>query len=424
MINLKNIKFPRLSFPGEWKEKIKGKTAALRGNTTVKVQSDEMMSLSSKIRVRWSRERLRTVALICAGVVLLGTAFIYSQIRVFHHYRILSSVERSDDSATSYVRLGSRTLKCNPNGVTCVNDANEVQWNVTFTMQSPILDTCESVVAVGDQQGQNVYVFDRNGQIGHFEAEHELLKLRVASQGVVAAVLEDGEITWINVYDAQGNVIVRTRTSMSESGYPLDVDLSSDGKKMAVSYLTMDNKNIRTKVAFYNFSSVGQSQSDYLVSSAEYEGTIVPQVSFLEGNYAVAFRDDGLTFFGGRQVPEQRAEVLFEQEIISAFQSDEYVGIITASDEEEMKHKYKLQVFRANGSRCGTQYFDMDYTNVHLDGKEIVMHGSHEVEIYSVGGKKEASLEYEKQIFDMIKLNGFRRYEVVTQDSTDRIRLK
>lgn len=417
------MKKHKFSFVHKWKAEIKEKINAVRKKSAEKMQSDEMQSLSQKLRLHQSRIHMRT-ALICVLVVLVCAGVItYCQTRVLRHYTVLSSVERSDDSATRYVRLKGRTLKCNPNGVTCVNDSNEVQWNVTFTMQSPITDVCGSTAVVGDCRGKDIYVFDRDGQVGHFEVEATLLKVRVASQGVVAAVLEDGEITWTNVYDAQGTVIVKNKTSMNESGYPVDMDISSDGQKMAVSYLGMDNSNIKTRIAFYNFSSAGKSKTDYLVSSEEYTGAVAPRVAFLDNNYAVVFRDDGITFFGGRQIPEKKSEIFVESEIISTFYNDKYVGIITASDEEEQTHKYKMQVYRSNGSRSGRCYFDFDYSDVALYDDEIVMHNNNGMVIYGISGKKVASVEYEKQVIDVIKTGNSNKYEVITLDSTDWIKL-
>ncbi len=420
-------KIPGMNFLREWKNKIKekidAKIHAHREASDERMRSDEMMSLSAKLRSHITRARLRTILLICAGVLLMGAVVIYTQVRVFHSYKILSSTERSDDSATHYVRLGKRTLKCNPNGVTCVNDSDAIQWNVTFTMQNPVTDICGKMVAVGDQRGQDVYIFDENGQVGHFQVEHTLMKIRVAAQGVVAAVLEDGEVTWVNVYDSQGSLLVEMRTSMSETGYPLDVDLSPDGQKMAVSYLTMDNSDIISKVAFYNFSSVGQNEAGNLVNEVEYTGSVVPQVSFLSGSYAVAVRDNGLTFFSGRQVPEQKTEITLGQEIISVFRSDDYVGIVTASDEEEQTHKYKMQLYRANGSKCGTRYFDMNYMDIAISGKKVLLYNDKNIVIYGTGGKKEAELTYESQILEMISAGG-RRYDIITPDSTDRIKLR
>lgn len=421
MMNEKDRKLSRM--PGHWKDQITKKIRGMKRRRAEQIPDGEMVSLSSRLKLHWARAHKRTVFLIAGLVLLIGAAFLYGKMRVFRQYRILSSVERSDDSATHYVRLGSRMLKCNPNGVTCVNNANEILWNVTFTMQNPIVDLCDSVAVVGDQRGQAVYVFDKNGQIGHFEVEHTLQKVRVSSHGVVAAVLSDGEVTWINVYTSDGRLLVRTQTTMMESGYPLDIDLSANGQKMGVSYLMTDNRDIKTKLVFYNFSAVGQSEAGYVVNSEECEGIVVPQVSFLKDNYAVAFKDNGLVFFRGRQIPDKSTEIVLEEEILSAFHSDDYVGVITQSDEADQKHRYKMQVYRANGSKCGTRYFNMEYSDVVINGSQIILHGDHMVEIYGTDGAKEASVEYEKQIIDIIRIGGFRKYEIITPDSTDRIRL-
>lgn len=419
--NMKNIRFSLIQ---KWKDKIKEKINKIRKASSEKTQSDEMMRLAEKLRLHKSKVHLRTVLLWALVFFLIVGTVVFFQTRVLHHYKVLSSVERSDDSATRYVRLKGRTLKCNPNGVTCVNDSNDVLWNVTFTMQSPIADVCGSTAVVGDCRGKDVYVFNRDGQVGHFEVEHTLLKVKVASQGVVAAVLEDGEITWTNVYDSQGAVIVKNKTSMAESGYPLDIDISANGQKMAVSYLTLDDNNIKTKVAFYNFSSAGKSESDYLVNSEEYSGTTVPRVTFLDNHYAVAFRDNGLTFFSGKQVPEKKTEVSVECEIISAIYNDKFIGIITANDNEKQDHKYKMQIYRSSGSRSGTYYFDFEYTDVALYDDEIVMYNDNGMVIYDTSGRKIASVEYEKRVLDVIKTGKFNKYEIITPDSTDRIKLK
>ncbi|MGI6017841.1 MAG: DUF5711 family protein [Marvinbryantia sp.] len=424
MKRLKFIKLPSITFLDTWKNKIKERTAADRKKADIKMQSDEMLSLTEKLKLHRIREHIKVILIVTAVLITVTALVVYNRIHVRNGYQVISSVERTDDAATSYVRLKNCILKCNPNGVTCVNGSNEVQWNVTFTMQSPIVDVCGSTVVVGDQRGNTVYVFDKNGEIGHFEVEHTLTKVRVSNQGVVAAVLEDGEVTWVNVYDSQGTLLVKNKTSMNITGYPVDIDLSSDGRKLMVSYLGMDNNDVVSKVAFYNFSTIGQSETDYLVNQAEYSGMVVPEVCFLDRNYAVAFRDNGMIFFSGRQVPEEGEEVLVEQEIISAFHNEKYVGIVTPSDEKEQKHKYKLQIFRCDGSRCGVKYFDMEYTDISVLGEEILMHNTTEIEVYGISGRKKASIEYEKPIIDIMRVGGQRKYDVFTTESTDRIKIK
>lgn len=422
---MKKFKERILDFFSGVKDRIYEKIDGIKDKSRQKMESDEMLDLSAKLRMHKMAVRMKYMIIGCAAIVLFAGILIYTQVRVFRSYSIVSSVERSDDAVTQYVRVKkNRTLKCNPNGVTCVNDANEVQWNTTFNMQSLIVDSCGSTVAVGDQRGSLIYIFNEKGLLGSFEVEYTLMKVCVARQGVVAAVLEDGETTWINVYDVNGNIIVKNKTSMGESGYPLDVALSSDGLKMAVSYLTTDRNNIKSRIAFYNFSSVGQGQSDNLVNSVEYEGQVIPEVRFMENGYAVAFGDDGLTFFSGRQVPEQKTRIQIEQEIISVFCDEQYVGVVTASDEEDRKHKYMMQIYHSNGSKSMTKYFDEEYTNIKISDGEIILYNNSDIEIYTVGGKKKFVGTYEKRIQDVIKGNGSRRYSIITSDSTDQIKLK
>lgn len=388
------------------------------------MQSDEMLDLSSKLRLHKNKVRIRTAVILTIVLVASVGYGVYHHVKVYRHYTLVSGEERSDDNATQYVFLKKGCiLKCNPNGVTCVNKSNEVQWNTTFTMQNPILDICGTTVAVADQRGNEVYIFNENGLVGNFKVEYTLTKIRVAKQGVVAAVLEDGDVTWINVYDSQGNIIVKNKTSIGKAGYPLDMDISSDGLKMAVSFAGIQNQMLNFKVDFYNFSSVGKDQENNLVKEVEYENSVIPQVQFLGGGYAVVFRDDGVTVFSGKHVPEEKKNIAVEQEIVSTFYDDDYFGIITESDEEEQTHRYKMELYRKNGTKCFQTYFDMEYSEVKIHGEEVFLYNSSETMIYTTAGKLKYSAAYDKQISEVIPAEGLGKYMIITPDSVDIIKI-
>ena len=388
------------------------------------MQSDEMLDLSSKLRLHKNKVRIRTAVILTIVLVVSVGYGVYHHVKVYRHYTLVSGEERSDDNATQYVFLkkGS-TLKCNPNGVTCVNKSDEVQWNTTFTMQNPVLDVCGTTVAVADQRGNDVYIFNENGLVGNFKVEYSLTKIRVTRQGVVAAVLEDGDVTWINVYDTQGNIIVKNKTSIGKAGYPLDMDISSDGLKMAVAFAGIQNQMLNFKVDFYNFSSVGKDQENNLVKEVEYENSVIPQVQFLGEDYAVAFRDDGVTVFNGKHVPEEKKNITVEQEIVSTFYDDDYFGMITESDEEQQHHKYKMELYRKNGTKCFQTYFDMEYSEVKIRGEEVFLYSSSEIMIYTTAGKLKYSAGYEKQISEVIPAEGLGKYMIITPDSVDIIKI-
>ena len=140
--------------------------------------------------------------------------------------------------------------------------------------------------------------------------------------------------------------------------------------------------------------------------------------------HAVAFLDDGLAFFSGKQVPEESIRVQEEQELISIFADDEYVGIITASDEEEQNHKYKMAVYNSSGRKMMTRYFDMEYTEVGISDGEVILYNNSDMEIYTVSGKKKFSGSYDKRIQDVMRAGSSRKYTIVTPDSTDLIKIR
>ena len=406
-----------------------GKVAELRDNykksADQSMQSDEMMDLSSKLRIHKNKVRIRTAAILTALLAVSVGYGVYHNVRVFKHYTVVSSTEQIDDHVTQHIYLKKGcTLKCNPNGVTCVDRDGTVQWNTTFTMQNPVTDVCGTTVAIADQRGNDVYIFNEKGLIGNFKVEYTLTKIKVAKQGVAAVILEDGDVTWINVYDSQGNIIVKNKTSVGKTGYPLDMDISSDGLKMAVSYAGIQNQVLESRVDFYNFSSVGKDKENNLVNEVVYDGKVVPQIRFLDDDYVVGFRDDGATIFHGKHIPEEKKEIIEEKEIVSTFCNDDYIGIITESDEEENAHKYKMELYRENGSKCFQTYFDMDYEEVVICNEEVLIYGNSELKIYSTSGKLKYSAEYEKTITEVMPVEGFRKYRVITPDSIDIIKIR
>ena len=97
------------------------------------------------------------------------------------------------------------------------------------------------------------------------------MKARTASQGVVAAILEDGETTWINFTIRTAVRSPREKTSVDSPGYPVDLDVSENGLLIGVAYLTVADNQVSSYVAFYNFGNTGQNQMDNMVSGYTYD---------------------------------------------------------------------------------------------------------------------------------------------------------
>ena len=130
-------------------------------------------------------------------------------------------------------------------------------------MQSPCVSVRSGWVAVGDYNGNLIYDISQDGTSKQIDTNLPVKSLSVAANGVVAAILEDGDVTWINVYNPTGEKAVGIKTTMQKSGYPVSVSLSDNGKLMMVAYLKAESGSMKSIVSFYNFDEVGQNYTGH-----------------------------------------------------------------------------------------------------------------------------------------------------------------
>lgn len=273
--------------------------------------------------------------LICAAVVLavaLGVWFWFRN-RTYTAYEVVSSVEYSSAIDTQYAEYNGQLLRYSRDGVSCINSQNEAVWSQTYNMQYPVVDICESSVAVADQQGNEVYVFGPDGLRTQITTLLPIQQISVSSQGVTALLLNDSTVSWIYLYDAEGNVLAESRCSLDETGQPLSISISSDGTKLAVSYLQVQDGSAGSCVVFYNFGSVGTNFVDKIVSSRVYADLLIPRVEYLGSSVCAAVSDQGIIFYEGAEIPEESTSVTVNAEIRSIFFGTDRVGIITEGEQ-------------------------------------------------------------------------------------------
>lgn len=368
------------------------------------------------------KRRFRTrVALLAIAVLVIGGFVLYNKLHTFRDYIITDTVENVVSPGTKYETVDQYIYRYNSDGVSCVSRDNVLKWSITYNMQAPIVDVCGKTMVIAEQQGNQVYVVNENGQIGAFETLLPILKVRVSKQGVVALVLEDDNTTWINLYKADGSAIVSDKTSVSESGYPLDMDISPDGQKLAVSYLGIKDGIMQTDIVFYHFGSVGKAEDDYVVSSTTYQEMVMPEIYFAGNAAAVAVADNGFVVFKGSNEPRQSAVVSFKQEIVSCFHDDDRIGFLFADITGESD--YRMEIYNYRGKRKAKRLVNADFDQVKMQEGQILMFSEKECHIFTSSGRKRFESKYEKALQDIFYFSSFRKYLVITNDSFDWIRI-
>lgn len=380
------------------------------------------------------KEKIRSHKLAIFYRVVLGVALIVAIIafliiqwrdKVFTESLVTGTAPITIVQGADVKNLGGNILLYSKDGASCVDAKGKAVWNRTYEMQTPLISISGQTAAIGDYNGRSIYVMDKSGEKGTINTNLPIRDFCVSDNGVVAAVLDDSNLVRINLYNGNENTeetIVTSTASMDKSGYPMSISLTPNGKIMAVAYLYVDSGNMKSSVAFYNFGEVGQNETDNYVSGYDYLNTVIPYVRFMDNDSAFAVSDDRIVFFSGAERPTNIASNLLEEEIQSIYYNENYVGLVFNNQSGESA--YRLDVYNSSGSKVGSQFFDIDYTDIVFNKDQIIIYSDTDCQISNIKGVDKFIGNFEKNTSLLIPTTSVYRYVIVTADSVDTIELK
>ena len=375
----------------------------------------------NKKRSRHKRNAVkRTIITAVAVVAAIAAVGFYMEKRSYHNYKIVQSSEQEDVISTSYVEMDGDILRYSPDGVSLVSDKMNTLWSETYQMQNPMADVNGTRAVIADKDGTELEIYDKSGKTGSVTTSYSIIKARVSKSGMVAAIRDGGDDTWINFYSTDGSLIAENQTKVDDPGYPLDVAVSDDGVVMMVTYQFVEGSDTTSYVAFYNFGDVGQNEDDRIVSGYKYEGVVVPQIQYLDNNQSVALKDNGFTLYQGSQIPKEVKTVEVDQEIVSTFFDNDMIGLVFKNDSKDKQ--YTMEVYTTDGKLKFQQDFNIPYTTIKLSGGNILMYNSSQMCVMNSRGVQKYVGSVDGTIKDFFKI-GWNRYLLVLDSGVDVIKL-
>lgn len=362
--------------------------------------------------------------LICLAIIVAVVAFSYISYRnkLYVSYEIVSDEERKDAEGAIYIGYNGNVLKYSQDGAEAFNGNNVPIWNVTYEMQNPQVATCGDYAAVGDFNGNVIYVANNTGTIGEIVTKLPVSAFCISKQGIVAAVLEDENETKINIYNPEGEILAAMKCTMANSGYPVDVSLSDDGIKLGVSYIRIEGGKLKSSVAFYNFGEVGQNEIDNYVSGYDYVDTVVPRIKFINSDSAFALGDNRLVIYKGSQKPTSIFETFLTDEVKSVYYGNDSVALIFRDNTND--GKYRADVYSDKGELVMTLPFDIEYTDIVLKNESIIIYNDRECQMYRFNGTLKYDGEFEEPMILLVPEDNLTKWTLVNRDTVQSVKLK
>jgi len=390
---------------------------------TYQIVRTDVNEMNKKIRRHRRKILLGIMTVVTVILAALVGLYIYLQSKTYSGYEVLKSVSREDSAGTQFAVFNGNILKYSRDGAFYIDENNKIIWSQTYEMQSPIVDFCENYAVIADARGDRIYIMDITGPCGEIKTTMPIQRVQVANQGTVAVLMEQEGTGYIQVYDRLGKFLAEGEVHTENNGYPLDLTISNDGKKMAISLLDVNEGNVKTTITFFNFDAIGQNEIDNIVGQYSYSDMVFPKIEFLSNNVMAAFGSQKTVIFEGTQKPQAKKEIPVEKEIHSIFYNDAYIGFVF--ENENADESYNMQVYDLRGAKVISQDFKMEYQEIgFLENDEVCIRNDLECTIYTLRGIEKYHANFEKGIQKVLACKGLIDYIFILDGETQRVRLK
>ncbi len=362
------------------------------------------------------------LAAIVAIVAIMLVTFLFN--KQYKGYRVVESNVTDYENTANYLEFCDGLLKYTPDGVSYIDANGNTVWSAGVDMKQPVAAISGKYVALADLKGNAVSVYNNEGPVSTVTMPYTICDVDVANQGAFAVVLESEETNYINLYNRKGEIVYEIQTTIDKSGYPLDISISDDGKKLFTSYLNIGNSLTENSLAAYNFGDVGQnSNADRMVGGYKFKDEIIPKVEFVNNNTVVAFGTHTISIYAMKEKPTDKAQILVKDDIRSVFYDEKYIGIVQEYKGKD-DHKYVVKVYNLNGNLEFDGYIDFEYNSIYAAHKEIIFTGGNDCIIYRTNGSIKFSGKMAGNIMSMVPNSNNLEYVVVYDNMTETIKLK
>ena len=187
--------------------------------------------------------------------------------------------------------------------------------------------------------------------------------------------------------------------------------------------LDINDGNVKTTIAFYNFGSVGENEIDRIVSANSFSDMVIPQLDFVSDDRMVAYGDSEIVIFEGTQKPKLAQEIPLTGEAKSIFNNNKYVGVVYSNNDEKLTHH--VAVYDMHGFTVMEKDFSQEYTEIgFLSNNEVCILNDHSCDIYTVRGIYKFHYDFDEELYKVISGGTGLNYTIILENSTEKVRLK
>ena len=388
--------------------------------------SEENQETTEKSGSYQSRIRRRRI-LIVLGVAfaIFLTVLLYVILVRYTDYESLSQKEMVDSAQTKYEEFEGGFVAYSLDGVSYIDRNGDVLWNESYEMLHPVVRKCEGHIVVYDRQGTMIKSLDKLGVQTTIYTTMPVTEADIAENGSIAVLMQEGDTGHLQIYNVAGQISASGEMHLSSGGYPIDLALSHDGKRLAASAMDLVNGEVRAKLIYYDFGSVGAEKDKYIVATVTYSDTVMPEIDFVKGDRLLCICDKGVHIFDNKDNPEEIENITSPGQIISIVHNDSYIVMVANRQNEEGRIEETMWIYSLSGRPVSEIVLEDSFEDIYItDDNAVILSDGQNVSIYNLFGVKRFSYSFTDAVFKMLSTGRYREYILIRTGSMERIKVR
>lgn len=391
-----------------------------KGFKTIETNYEELDEQIREHRKSILKKGLQVIALIV--ILFVGIELIYA-LQSFNDYEVVNEMERKSSGSTQYKKFGDGLLEYSNDGISYISGNRDIIWNQSFEMSSPRVEICGEYLVVYDAAGAKLFILTKKGLEKSLEMTSPIQTVCIANQGTIAVLMKENQESQVKLFDKKGNELANGKFYGDKGGFPIDIALSHDGTKLAVDMVDVTKGKVNTTISFYNFGSVGQSEVDNNVGTYTFEGVLIPNIDYISNSRMIGMGTGIMYVFDGSQKPELSRQVPIEEEILSFFYNEKYVGIVY--DNAGVENSWHIKVMDMRGKTVMENDTSIPYDSIEfLSSGEVCVRNITQCELFTIHSIKKFSYEFDKELYSVIATDGGQDYTFIFKDTIEEVKLK
>ncbi len=295
------------------------------------------------------------------------------------------------------VSYNDNVLLVSSDGLQLSNSAGGCEWSVSAPNSNAIVKTRGKYVLLADLLSNKLSLIYGGSIAGEFAPATDLVSASVNKRGEMAVLCdEDGYKGAAVLLDKNGNEKFRWHFG---EGYPIDIDISENGRKMVVSLIMTDGARAYSEIV------VLDARSNEILFRNDLEDSVAGTVEFTDSGRIIAVADNKIVCYEKKGA--LRYEIGFGGREVSDFsiENENCVAIALVNS----KNNTTLEMYSNKGVLRGSFEADGELKNLTVRGDTVVASLMREIYSISPHGKLKSTELCDHEIKDLCLFGGAKR---------------